>query len=84
MTGTNPAPNGDLELVRHRNPTWVIVHNENSTYTARRDWWGNQQILTVPTLAELDATLQALDQGAVDSQPCTSEASGITEGAQPQ
>ena len=84
MTGTNPAPAEDLELVRRRNPTWVIVHNENRTYTARRDWWGNQQILTVPTLAELDATLRALDHGAVDSQPCTSEASGITEGAQPQ
>ena len=84
MTGINPAPAGDLELVRRRNPTWVIVDNEDRTYTARRDWWGNQQILTVPTLAELDASLQALDQGPVDSQPYTSQASGINEGAQPQ
>jgi hypothetical protein len=83
MTGTNPAPAEDLELVRRRNPTWVIVHNENRTYTARRDWWGNQQILTVPTLAELHARLQALDQGPVDSQPYTSQTAATTEGTQP-
>ncbi len=63
-----PEPTENLAHVRRRNPTWVIVDNDNGTYTGRRDWWGNQQILTVPTLAELDARLQALDGGPADSQ----------------
>jgi hypothetical protein len=79
-----PDPAEDLALVRRRNPTWVIVGNENGTYTARRDWWGNQQILTVPTLAELDASLQALDQGPAGNQPCASHAPSAAEGTQPQ
>ena len=61
MSHADPAE--DLALVRRRNPTWVIVRNEDGTYTARRDWWGSQQILTVPTLAELAASLQALRPG---------------------
>jgi hypothetical protein len=61
MSRADPAE--DLALVRRRNPTWVIVSNEDGTYTARRDWWGSQQILTVPTLAELAASLQALRPG---------------------
>jgi hypothetical protein len=81
---SQPDPAEDLALVRRRNPTWVIVGNENGTYTARRDWWGSQQILTVPTLAELDASLQALDQGPAGSQPCTSRAPGTPDRARSQ
>lgn len=47
-----------LARVRRQNPTWVIVANENGTYTARRDFWGNQQLVTVPTLEELEVRLQ--------------------------
>jgi hypothetical protein len=79
---SQPDPAEDLALVRRRNPTWVIVCNEDGTYTGRRDWWGNQQILTVPTLAELDARLQALDRGPADSLPSASHASRT--GAWPQ
>jgi hypothetical protein len=79
---SQPDSTEDLALVRRRNPTWVIVCNEGGTYTARRDWWGNQQILTVPTLAELDARLQALDRGPADSLPCASHSSHT--GARPQ
>jgi hypothetical protein len=76
---SQPDPAGNLALVRRRNPTWVIVDNENGTYTARRDWWGSQQILTVPTLAELDNRLQALDRGPVD-QPRAGRAPSAAEG----
>lgn len=77
---SQPDPSEGLALVRRRNPTWVIVGNENDTYTARRDWWGSQQILTVPTLAELDASLQALDRGPAGSQPCAGHAPSDAEG----
>ena len=75
-----PEPAEDRAHVRRRNPTWVIVDNDNGTYTGRRDWWGNQQILTVPTLAELDARLQAVDRGPADNQPHASHAPGTDEG----
>jgi hypothetical protein len=52
----------ELAQVRRWNPSWVIVRNEDGTYTGRRDWWGNQQIMTLPSLAELDGVLQALNQ----------------------
>jgi hypothetical protein len=77
---SRPDPAEDLALVRKRNPTWVIVANQNGTYTARRDWWGNQQILTVPTLAELDSRLQALDPGPADGQPCPGHPPGTAGG----
>jgi hypothetical protein len=77
----HPDPAEDLPLVRRRNPTWVIVDNGNGTYTARRDWWGSQQILTVPALAELDASLQALDHGPTDGRPCADGAPDTPEGA---
>lgn len=51
---------GGLAQVRRLNPGWVIVSNPNGTFTARRDFWGNQQIITVPTLGELHARLQVL------------------------
>ena len=79
-----PEPTENLAHVRRRNPTWVIVDNDNGTYTGRRDWWGSQQILTVPTLAELDASLQALDQGPAGNQPCASHALSTAEGTQSQ
>jgi hypothetical protein len=50
----------------------------------RRDWWGSQQILTVPTLAELDASLQALDQGPAGNQPCAGHAPSAAEGTRSQ
>ena len=78
---SDPDPAEDLALVRRRNPTWLIVDNQNGTYTARRDWWGNQQILTVPTLAELDTTLQALDHGPAGARPGEGNAPGTAEGA---
>jgi hypothetical protein len=81
---SQPDPAEDLALVRRRNPTWVIVGNENGTYTARRDWWGSQQILTVPTLAELDASLQALDQGPAGNQPYPDHGPSAAEGPRPQ
>jgi hypothetical protein len=56
----------DLAQVRRQNPAWVIVHNEDGTYTGRREWWGNQQIMTLPTLAELAAVLQGLNHGLMD------------------
>jgi hypothetical protein len=55
----------ELTRVRHRHPGWVIVCNEDGTYTARRDSFGNQQILTVPTLAELDLILRGIQQGPI-------------------
>jgi hypothetical protein len=76
---SQPDPAQDLALIRRRNPTWVIVDNENGTYTARRDWWGSQQILTVPALAELDTRLQALDHGPAD-QPRAGRAPSAAEG----
>jgi hypothetical protein len=75
---------GDAEYLRQvqrRNPTWVIVHNQNGTYTGRRDWWGNQQIMTLPTLAELDAVLQAHNHGPIAPRP--GDAPGAAEGRQP-
>jgi hypothetical protein len=80
---SQPDPAEDLALVRRRNPTWVIVGNDNGTYAARRDWWGSQQILTVPTLAELDASLQALDQGPA-GQPCAGHSPSTAEGTRSQ
>jgi hypothetical protein len=77
---SRPDPADDLALVRRRNPTWVIVGNENGTYTTLRAWWGNQQILTIPTLAELDSRLQALDPGLADGQPYPSHTPGTTGG----
>jgi hypothetical protein len=81
---SQPDPAEDLALVRRRNPTWVIVGNENGTYTARRDWWGSQQILTVPTLAELDASLQALDRRPAGIQPCAGHAPSAADGTRSQ
>ena len=49
--------------VRGLDPAWVIVRNHDDTFTARRDAWGNQQIITVPTLEELAARLLALQRG---------------------
>jgi hypothetical protein len=49
--------------VRGLDPAWVIVRNRDGTFTARRDAWGNQQIITVPTLEELAARLLALQRG---------------------
>lgn len=48
-----------LARARCQNPAWVIVRNEDGTYTARRAFWGNQQLITVPTLCELETRLQA-------------------------
>ena len=52
-----------LVRVRCLDPAWVIVRNDDGTFTARRDAWGNQQIITVPTLEELAARLLALQRG---------------------
>lgn len=52
---SEPPPADGLAQVRCRNPAWVIVCNSDGTYTARRDFWGSQQIITVPTLDELQA-----------------------------
>ena len=58
-------PSCDELMVRVRglDPAWVIVRNHDDTFTARRDAWGNQQIITVPTLEELAARLLALQRG---------------------
>jgi hypothetical protein len=53
-----PKEIDELSWARRRHPAWVIVCNQDGTYTARRDRHGNQQIITVPTVAELDAILQ--------------------------
>ena len=54
----------DWDEVRARitllDPAWVLVRNENRWYSARRDYWGNQQIITAPTLEELEASVLAL------------------------
>jgi hypothetical protein len=57
---SEPASADGLAQVRRRNADWVIVTNPDGTFTARRDFWGSQQIITVPTLGELHARLQAL------------------------
>ena len=54
-----------LARARCQYPAWVIVRNEDGTYTARRAFWGNQQLITVPTLGELEARLQALQPDPV-------------------
>jgi hypothetical protein len=68
----------ELTQVRRRNPSWVIVRNEDGTYTGRRDWWGSQQVMTLSTLAELDAVLQTLNHGPAG--PRVSDAPGTAEG----
>ncbi len=57
------ASDGVLACVTCLDPAWVIVRNHDGTFTARRDAWGNQQIITVPTLEELAARLLALQRG---------------------
>jgi hypothetical protein len=72
----------DLAQVRRQNPTWVIVHNENGTYTGRRDWWGNQQIMTLPTLAELATVVHGLNHDPMN-RPRRGDAPGTAEGMEP-
>jgi hypothetical protein len=55
-----PSCDEALDRVRRLNPGWVIVANPDGTFTVRRDFLGNQQLITVPTLGELHARLQAL------------------------
>jgi hypothetical protein len=73
-----PDETEDLRQVRRQHPTWVIVRNEDGTYTGRRDWCGNQQIMTLPTLGELDAVLRALDHGPM--APRLADRPGTVEG----
>jgi hypothetical protein len=49
----------ELARVRQRHPSWVIVVNADGSYTARRDFFGSQQIMTLASLAELDQRLSA-------------------------
>lgn len=56
---SDPPPAGDLACLRSLFPAWVIVPH-GDWYAARRAYWGNQLIITAPTLGELTARLQAL------------------------
>lgn len=58
-------PSCDEARVRRLNPTWAIFRQADCAYTARRDAWGNQQIICVPTLEELEARLLALQRDPV-------------------
>jgi hypothetical protein len=53
----------ELQAVRDRHRSWAIVRMDDGSYRAMREWWGNQQIIRVPTHGELDARLKALPPG---------------------
>jgi hypothetical protein len=42
---------------------------DDGSYRAMREWWGNQQVIRVPTLEELDERLLALPPGAAIRRP---------------
>lgn len=64
-----PSCDEALARVRRLNPTWAIFRQVGCAYTARRDAWGNQQIITVPTLEELEARLLALQRDPAGYPP---------------
>jgi len=47
----------------------AIVRMDDGSYRAMRDWWGDQQIIRVPTLEELDERLLALPPGPPFRRP---------------
>jgi hypothetical protein len=53
----------DLQSIQARHRSWAIVQLDDGSYRAMREWWGNQQIIRVLTLSELDARLSALPPG---------------------
>jgi hypothetical protein len=56
------TPAAELARVKQQHPTWVIEKLDSGWFTARRDWHGSQQIITVPTLAELENRLSAQER----------------------
>ncbi len=59
----------ELQNVQARHRSWAITRPDDHSYLALRDWYGNQQIIRVPTLEELDERLQALPPGAAIPPP---------------
>lgn len=62
-------PVAELQAVRERHRSWAIVRMDDGSYRAMREWWGDQQIIRVPTLEELDERLLALPPGAAIPPP---------------
>ncbi len=62
-------PVAELQAVRDRHRSWAIVRMDDGSYRAMREWWGDQQIIRVPTLEELDERLLALPPGAAIPPP---------------
>ena len=62
-------PVAELQALRDRHRSWAIVRMDDGSYRAMRDWWGNQQIIRVPTLEELDERLLALPPGLPFRRP---------------
>lgn len=62
-------PVAELQAVRDRHRSWTIVRMDDGSYRAMREWWGDQQIIRVPTLEELDERLLALPPGAAIPRP---------------
>jgi hypothetical protein len=56
--GSTPAAR--LARVKRENPAWVVTqHPETGWYHAHREKDGNQQIVSAPTLAELELRLSS-------------------------
>lgn len=62
-------PVAELQAVRDRHRSWTIVRMDDGSYRAMREWWGDQQIIRVPTLEELDERLLALPPAAAIPRP---------------
>jgi hypothetical protein len=51
------TPAAELARLKTQFPGWTFERLDSGWYTARREWRGNQQIVTVPTAAELEQRL---------------------------